>query len=256
MRKLLATALLILVSSPTLAFELFGYAEQGEPRFLKWGDNRAQHSGGVVRWSLLPAGVAGDAAYCGAACDGLSRSSLQVENGPGQGFSAVSLETLAPRIELALRRWSRVSGLRFQRVADSGVALNAATAHPPATGDIRIGIFAFAGGSGAVGYAPPPNGGSGAGDVLFDAGAFYQFAAGAEAASYSPQFAPNDFDSLLTHEIGHALGLAHPAFDGSCPLMQVHPDCAGRINREPDPDDRAGMQFLYAGVFADGIEDG
>ncbi len=256
MRQLLATVLLVLVAAPTPAFELFGYSEQGEPRFLKWGDNRAQRSGGVVRWSLLPAGVAGDAAYCGAACAGLSQSSLQIENAPGQGFSAVALEALAPRIEQALRRWSRVSGLRFERVADSGLALNAATAHPPATGDIRIGVFAFTSGSGAVGYAPPPNGGSGAGDVLFDAGAFYQFAAGVEGAPYSQQFAPNDFDGLLTHELGHALGLAHPAYDGSCPLMQVHADCAGRINREPDADDRAGLQFLYAGVFADGIEGG
>lgn len=58
-------------------------------------------------------------------------------------------------------------------------------------------------------------------------------------------FAPNDFQSLLLHELGHAIGLAHPAFDGSCPVMRVHFNCLGKINRLLDADDIAGAQFLY-----------
>jgi hypothetical protein len=60
--------------------------------------------------------------------------------------------------------------------------------------------------------------------------------------------------SLFLHELGHAIGLAHPLFDGSCPVMQVHANCAGRINRVPDADDIAGARFLYLPLFGDGFE--
>ena len=66
--------------------------------------------------------------------------------------------------------------------------------------------------------------------------------------------APNDFDTLLLHELGHAMGMAHPPFDGSCPVMQVAAPCLGRINRVPDADDLAGLRFLYGPVFANGFE--
>lgn len=138
--------------------------------------------------------------------------------------------------------------------SDAGLPINDPGALPPATGQIRIGVFAFAAGGGVVGFAPLPNGGNGAGDVLFDANSFYQFAPGNEGDPYSTQFAPNDFPSLLLHELGHAIGLAHPSFDGSCPVMQIDPACLGRINRALDPDDRAGAQFLYGHLFTDGFE--
>ena len=50
------------------------------------------------------------------------------------------------------------------------------------------------------------------------------------------------------------MGMAHPPFDGFCPVMQVAAPCLGRINRVPDADDLAGIRFLYGPVFANGFE--
>ncbi|MCP3871041.1 MAG: hypothetical protein GY703_23675 [Gammaproteobacteria bacterium] len=69
----------------------------------------------------------------------------------------------------------------------------------------------------------------------FDANSFYQFAPGEEGEPYNPFCAPNDIETLLLHELGHAMGFLHPTFDGNCPVMQVHPDCFTIINRELDP---------------------
>ena len=128
------------------------------------------------------------------------------------------------------------------------VAINDAGAVPPDTGQIRIGVFAFASGGGAVGYAPPPNGGTGSGDILFDANSFYAFNSGGEGDPFDAgSTAPNDFETLLLHELGHAIGMAHPPHTpgGDCPVMDVDGECYGKINRELDADDIAGIQFLY-----------
>lgn len=247
--------LALLCTHAARAYALYPYEGADGTLYLKWGDPHAGKDGGEVTWSLMPAGTPGAAAYCGDACPGNSVAAIEVEVAPGAGFAPVPLETLVDRVERTLARWSRATGIRFRRVADSGVAINDPSAQPPATGDIRIGIFAFASGGGAIGYAPPPNGGSAAGDVLLDANSFYQFAPGGEGDAYDTTFAPNDVESLLLHELGHAVGLAHPAVDGSCPVMQVAPACQGHVNRLLDADDLAGARFLYDSLFADGFEE-
>lgn len=250
----LGLGLLLTLGSPR-AFEVFPFASGAETLYLKWGDNHAGTPATVIYWSLIPPGTVGNVGYCGDACPGLSLASLQLENAPGTGFSARTLLELEPQIRFALAQWSALTGIRFVKLDnDSGVAINDPAALPNATGQIRIGIFAFSSGGGAVGFAPPPNGGSGAGDLLFDANSFYQLAPGAEGAPFSTTFAPNDLLTLLVHELGHVIGLAHPAFDGSCPVMQVHASCLGLINRIPDADDIAGARFLYGHLFADGLE--
>jgi len=253
------TALLagLLAAAPrsAQAYATFPYQSGSETLYLKWGDNHAGSPGGLRSWSLIPAGTPGSATFCGSACPGSSVAAIWLENGPGQGFSRVPLDDLRAHIRSVFARWARVSGLRFVELpADAGVAINDAAAEPPATGHIRIGVFAFAAGGGAVGFAPPPNGGSGAGDILFDANSFYQFAPGTEGAIFDTQYAPNDFDGLLLHELGHALGLAHPPDDAAtCPVMQSLSRCHGVVQRELDADDSAGAQFLYGSLFSDGF---
>ena len=65
-----------------------------------------------------------------------------------------------------MANYSAVTGIRFPKLnGDNGATINDPSATPPQAGDIRIGIFQFAAGNGAVAYAPPPNGGSGAGNI-------------------------------------------------------------------------------------------
>ena len=72
-------------------------------------------------------------------------------------------------------------------------------------------------------------------------------------------FYRNDFEGLVAHELGHALGLSHSevadglmcgyvdsGFDGSqCSYLDPDADGKAPVNRIPDPDDVTGMQFLY-----------
>lgn len=223
----------------------FATFPDGSGGILKWGSsNTAGTPGGTVSWGFIPASTSGDISYCGAACPGTSLSSLNIENSPGTGYTSTLLTDLESYITAAFNQWASFADISIVGPsADSGLAINDPGASSP---DIRIGVFAFSSGGGAVGFAPPPNGGTGAGDILFDANSFYAFQPGNEGDSFpDASTAPNDFESLLLHEIGHALGLAHPAFEGDCPVMQVEPSCLGKINRVLDAGDIAGIQHVY-----------
>jgi len=213
---------------------------------LKWGSNVNGTPGGAVTWSFMPVGTPGSV-YCGTACSGNSLANLNIENGPGMGYTSTPLTSLESHITAAFDKWAAVANISFVKLpGDSGVAINDPAAVPNATGQIRIGVFAFSGGGGAVGFAPPPNGGTGAGDIIFDANSFYAFQAGNDGDAFpAGSTAPNDFESLLLHEMGHALGLAHPAYNGTCSVMNGDAPCLGKINRQLDADDIAGAQFLY-----------
>lgn len=238
------------------AYVVIPYIDGGETLYLKWGDNHAGTLGGVVYWSFMPAGTAGSP-YCADACPGSSVDSINLEISPGGGFASTPLTALEPRIVAAMRKWTARTGIRFVKLdSDSGAPIDDPAASPPATGQIRIGVFTFGPGAGgaAVGYSPPPNGGTGAGDILFNAAAFYQIAPGNEGDPYDTTFAPNDFESLALHELGHAIGLEHPPFDGTCPVMCVDPGCLGYIHRELGADDANGANFLYDTLLLDGFD--
>jgi hypothetical protein len=157
-----------------------------------------------------------------------------------------------------MAEWSAVTGIRYIKLdSDSGVAINDPAAVPMMTGQIRIGVFAFSAGvpEAGVGFAPPPNGGTGAGNILFNSNDFYQFAPGNEGDAYDTHYAPNDIESLILHELGHAaVGLNHPPNDGTCQVMCVEPECLGIIKRKLTPDDIAGAQFLYGEIFYNEFE--
>ncbi|RMH44625.1 MAG: hypothetical protein D6689_01950 [Deltaproteobacteria bacterium] len=53
-----------------------------------------------------------------------------------------------------------------------------------------------------------------------------------------------DLQTVLTHEIGHALGLGHEPDDRAAVMYPTVASCQAK--REPSPDDRAGVAALYA----------
>jgi hypothetical protein len=169
-----------------------------------------------------------------------------------------------------------LANISFVQVTETGsvpFSASYASVGSNVIGDIRIGAYDIDAFSGAVGFAAPPNGGTTLeGDILFNLNVAYQIASGSEGAEHTIYLNPsptdpgnkdlwfhNDLEMLFMHELGHALGMNHStvptalmcgyvdgAFDGSvCSYMD--PDNNGTIplNRIPDADDIAGIQFLY-----------
>lgn len=239
------------------AYVVNSYASGDETLYLKWGaDNHAGTPAGVVYWSFVPAGTSGSA-YCGSACPGVSVDSIEMEISPGGGFALVKLSDLETEVEAMMAHWSAYSGIRFVKLdSDNGAPIDDPAAVPPAAGQIRIGVFAFSDNRVAgVGYSPPPNGGTGAGDILLNANAYYQDFALPDGSTFDPTFAPNDFQSLMLHELGHAVGLEHTTdVGGTCPVMCVLTECLYIIKRQLQPDDIAGVVFLYDDIFNNGFE--
>ena len=226
--------------------------------YTKWGaSNAAGTPGGVVTWGFMAAGTPGSA-YCGTSCPGTSSLTL-----PNFYATPASNNTTTPLNVLSLQatlqsvfdEWSAVANVQFQYagIDNSLKPINDPTATSPM---IRIGAFAFTNGSAAVGFSPPPNGGTGSGDLLINSQFGYQMASGAEGSALQQfpaggGFYMNDLKGLLLHEVGHTLGLGHSA--DATTVMCGFPTAAcanlSQVTQQLKADDVAGAQFLY-GVAA------
>ena len=267
--KLLAGVALGVLCCPALAYNVFPY---GTNQALKWGNNTIGTSGGVVTWSLMPDNNGLDASsptgISGTSQMGSLMNMLDSAYGAGKAMGA---------LQNAFGYWSSVANISFVQVTETGsvpFAASYASVGTNVIGDIRIGAYNINGFSGAVGYAPKPNGGTTLeGDIIFNRDVAYQMAAGREGNNYYlyPNPSPtdpakngwyhNDFEGLFAHELGHALGLAHTnvtsalmcgyistSFNGStCAYFDQSPPIGlVPINRIPDADDIAGIQYLYS----------
>ncbi len=268
------TCFLLLTWSPA---PLWAFVHFGQGFGSKW-DNPLPGTPALVTWGFVPDGTD-------------VHASFDIDGGfePGNGVSGTSnITALRTSIDStfgsgafdaailsAFDTWSAATGgrLTFQQIADPGTF---SIADPGATSvnnypDIRISAFmpdvghSF-GNVGAVGFGPPgddlnfPD--ALAGDIIFNLSAGFTIAPGNEGDPYDI-FPPggglfqNELESLFLHELGHAaIGLGHPD-QGPGVVMYVGPGSIGFINRELDPDDVAGAQYVYGlGVPGDANDDG
>ncbi len=242
------------------AYEVFGY---GGNQALKWGSNTVGTPGGVVTWSLIADGTSVDAAAPNYITGASNLTS--VFNQVGGQASALAM------IQQAFNAWSSVANISFVQVSESGASTELGAATPAAgsvIGNIRIGAYSIPGFTGAVGFAAPPNGGTTLeGDIVFNKDNTFGIAPGNEGDLYelfpasNNFFYLNDFQGLFTHELGHALGMDHsgvatammcgyhPSANPNtiCDYLDNNgtPDGMASINRLPDADDIAGIQYLY-----------
>ncbi len=262
-RRLAPALLAACCAAPATAFNLFPL---GPGEALKWGANTVGTPGGLVSWSLIADGTP-VAATAEMAALGITGSSQL-----GTLFGALGGEAAARSlIQAAFASWAALADIGFAEVTEAGaLPLGATTAGGASVGQIRIGAYHLGSFAGAVGFAPPPNGGSTLeGDIVFNLDARIGIAPGADGEPYDlyphdpndPRsgWTLNDFQGLLAHELGHALGLAHSdqpgalmcgwvstAFDGSaCHWADPDQDGWVTITRAPRGDDIAGIRHLY-----------
>jgi hypothetical protein len=262
----LSACLAGMVSTQAMAYNIHPY---GTDQALKWGDNTVGTPGGVVTWSLMTPGVTVD--HTDPNLSGITGTSDLSGVFAQVGGQAAALAM----IQSAFNAWSSVANIQFVQVNETGaVPFDAAYSDVGSNviGNIRIGGFNISGFSAAVGFAPPPNGGRTLeGDLIFNTtpGIVDIVAPGKEGDLYN-LYPPgggsyqNDFQGLVTHEIGHALGMGHSevtsalmcgyvsaAFDGSqCAYADPGHTGQAPINRLPGVDDIAGIQYLYGPATA------
>lgn len=181
----------------------------------KWG-SPVFGTGATVTWSYMASGV-----DCSADGGGVCSSFAS--------FMPVGFEAA---VNAAFAAWASVADLTFMQIADGGEAFNA----PGTSGDIRLGGHTFDGPSGTLahGYYPPVNGDTAAGDIHFDTAESWKLGWG------GPGF---NIYQVLSHELGHALGLDHTAVPNS--LMNPF---YTEAFMGPQADDIAGMQYIYGPI--------
>lgn len=151
-------------------------------------------------------------------------------------------------IEEALGRWAAVAPLKFVEVADSGPPPSDNFYPAAGTPMIRFGHHGFDGVYGVLAHARYPGTNGFDGDVHFDDGEIWTAAPDAVVPANS-----TDLVEVATHEIGHALGLAHEALPPQGRDAIMNPIYQGRYNGPGTsfllPDDIEGIRAIYgAGV--------
>jgi Matrixin len=142
-------------------------------------------------------------------------------------------------IQDAFAVWENVANINTVQVSDNGAGLDAGSYQQgsPNFGDIRIGGFAI--NPGVLGFTllpPPSNGGSDSGDIILNTNQAWKMG--------------NDYDleSVMIHEIGHALGMGHSA-DSTASMYAYYHGIQQYVNN----DDVAGIDSIWSARQEDGF---
>jgi Matrixin len=139
--------------------------------------------------------------------------------------------TWQQQFEQAAALWENVTNVNLALVSDGGQPVGVAgnQQDDPRFGDIRIGAIPLGSGVLAETFLPPPaNGGTDAGDILFNSNVNWQI-----NSTY-------DVMTVAAHEFGHALGLG-----GSTVSTAVMYGNYNGIKQALASDDIAGIQSVY-----------
>jgi hypothetical protein len=137
------------------------------------------------------------------------------------------------RVEQAATPWEANANLAL--VLDSGdpMGTNGDQQDDPRLGDVRIGAMPLASGVLAETFLPPPsNGGTAAGDIIFNSTVQWQIGTGF------------DLQTIAAHEFGHALGLGDTTTDPNAVMYYAYDG----IETTFDGDDISGIRSLYGAI--------
>jgi hypothetical protein len=181
-------------------------------------------SGSHLTWSIEP-----DGTNLGSANSNLI-SQLNARFGAGNWLQP---------IQDAFAVWENVANINTVQVSDDGEPIDSGGYQQgsPSFGDIRIGGFGLD--PSVLGFTllpPPANGGSESGDIILNSTQIWQIGGG------------NDLESVMIHEIGHALGMGHSAD----PTASMYPFYHG-VQQYVAADDVAGVQSIWSPRQEDGF---
>ena len=180
----------------------------------------------TLTWSLPPDGVATSGAGVNrlvAALDGV----FQVAS-PSQDLTT---RAWFPYVQSAIERWSEVSGVRFvYEPNDDGAPVGPSNGALAVRGDVRIAGHSLNGAGGTLALSNFPD----SGDILLDTADINFLALPGENFLR--------LRNVLTHEVGHAIGLGHVESSDTNSLMepQLHLSVDG-----PQLDDIRGAHWMY-----------